>query len=386
MGTLPDRTLAAVTDARRHATVRELPIPSVGHADGILMVEGSGVCGSDVRWFDDDVQNPRVMGHETVGVIAAAGRGARDRWGFGEGDRVVLEEYLPCGYCRFCRSAEFRYCMESDASTSAGALRYGSTGLDVAPSLWGGFSRYQYLHERTVMHAVPDGLDATLATLALPMANGYEWAHVAGGIGPGGSILIIGPGQQGLGCVLASSVAGASEILVAGLPADEDRLALARSLGASRTLTEPGEELLRAVLAATGGEGVDVVVDTATGASPEFALAVRAVRKGGRVVLPVRRAVPMDGAPLNLVSQKALTIVGVRGHGFQAVETALALIAERQDALRPLSTMTAGLDSVAEAILATGGTGGVRAVHVTVLPGLETGAVGEDGRKETEEG
>lgn len=365
--TIPSTTLAAVTVGVRAIELRELPVPSVGEADGILRVEGSGVCGSDVGSFDAAVQSPRVMGHETVGVIAAVGRSASDRWGVAEGDRVLLEEYLPCGHCRHCRSSDFRYCLESDTAARPDALRYGTTALDRAPGLWGGFSRFQYLHERTVLHRVPEGLPATLATLALPIGNGFEWACRTGGVGPGGSILVIGPGQQGLGCVVAAKAAGARTIIVAGLERDADRLAVARSLGATETLLSD-ELLADRVLELTGGEGVDAVVDTATGASAEFGAAVRAVRKGGRIVLPVRRRTALDGVPMNVVSQKALTVHGVRGHSFEAIETALQLIQDRAADLSAMSTMTVGLDRVGEAILATGGTGAVRAIHATVLP------------------
>jgi threonine dehydrogenase-like Zn-dependent dehydrogenase len=149
-----------------------------------------------------------VLGHETVGVIERAGAEARKRWGLEEGDRVALEEYLPCGHCAYCRAGDFRLCEATD--WRSGGLRYGTTPISVPPGLWGGYAQYQCLHPGTVFHRVPDGLEGRHAALALPIANGIEWAYLHGCAGPGDVVLIQGPGQQGLACVAAAREAGAA--------------------------------------------------------------------------------------------------------------------------------------------------------------------------------
>lgn len=151
---IPRTTVASVMTARRKMEVRELPIPDIAPDAGLLRVEAAGVCGADVGFFSRDLSS-RVLGHENIGTIAAIGASAARRWGVSEGDRVVLEEYLPCGHCEFCRSSDFRLCMASDASANPDALRYGSTPLTRSPGLWGAYSQYLYLHPNTVPHRLP---------------------------------------------------------------------------------------------------------------------------------------------------------------------------------------------------------------------------------------
>jgi threonine dehydrogenase-like Zn-dependent dehydrogenase len=145
------QTIAMVMTAARRSELREFPAPAIGADDGLLAIEAAGVCGSDVKSYSSDL-SPRILGHENVGSVAEIGPAAAKRWGIGEGDRVVLEEYLPCGHCDFCRSSEFRLCLNSDPSTNPSSLRYGKTPITVPPALWGGFSNYLYLHPNTVAH------------------------------------------------------------------------------------------------------------------------------------------------------------------------------------------------------------------------------------------
>ena len=361
---------AAVMTGRRSTELREIPVPPTEPGTGLLRVEAAGVCGADVNFFNNDL-SPRVLGHENVGTIAEIGALAADRWGVAEGDRVVLEEYLPCGHCRFCRSSEFRLCMASDASANPDALRYGSTPLSRGPGLWGGYSQYLHMHANTVVHRLGAGVSAVEASLALPLANGYEWAYATGRVGPGDVILIMGPGQQGLGCVLAAHEAGAGLIIVTGLERDRERLEVAAQLGAHHTITvEPdrGAELVDAVREITGGEMVDVVVDTAAGSEVTIGPALEILRKQGTFVAPAGARRPLTEVEFYKITRKYLPVRGVRGHSYGAVEWAIDAISSGRHGLERMCSLEVGLADVGKAILGTGGELDTPVIHAAVVP------------------
>ena len=150
---MSDKILAAVALEGKRTEVREFDVPSLPPEGGLLKIEAAGVCGADWPYFLNypKTKGPLILGHENVGIVARVGKAAAERWGIKEGDRVALEEYLPCGHCEYCRSAEFRLCDATDTLIGNG-VRYGSTPISVAPSLWGGYSQYQYLHPNAVFH------------------------------------------------------------------------------------------------------------------------------------------------------------------------------------------------------------------------------------------
>jgi Threonine dehydrogenase and related Zn-dependent dehydrogenases len=360
-------TAAVVMVGKRKTELRELPIPELSPDAGLLKIEAAGTCGADVGFFNREL-SPRVLGHENVGTIAAIGEIAAQRWGVQEGDRVVLEEYLPCGHCRFCRSSEFRLCMESDAQVNPNALRYGSTPLTVEPSLWGGYSQFLYMHPNTVIHKLDAGVPAVQATLALPLANGYEWAYVEGNARPGSTVVIIGPGQQGLGCVLAAKQAGAANIIVTGLRRDTERLRVAAELGADHTICVEDEDALEKITELTGGELADTVVDTAAGNESTLSLALDAVRKAGRIVSPAATMRPLKELDFYKITRKYVTVKGMRGHSYGSVEWAIETISSGRYPLELLCSLEVGLDDVEQAILGTAGELSTPVIHAAVVP------------------
>jgi len=360
------KVLSAVAVDVKRTELWEIEMPEIPPDAGLLKLEAAGVCGSDWPAYLQKASGPRILGHENVGTIARIGAVAQKRWGVKEGDRVALEEYLPCGHCATCRTGEFRLCDATDPWM--GGIRYGSTPVTVPPSLWGGYSQYQYLHPNSVLHRVPDHVPAVEAALALPLGNGIEWVSTEAGVGVGKTVVIQGPGQQGLGCVLAAKAAGAAYVIVSGLSADHKRLELARRLGAGYTVDVQREDLRSRVTEITGKKMADVVIDVSSGGPATVTSAVELLRKRGVLILAGKKRQAIPEFDSDRLIQRCVTLKGVRGHSYASVERALELIASGNHPLSEMCTHQYSLREVDDALKTTGGAGSPGAIHVTVLP------------------
>lgn len=363
---------AAVSFDFGRTEVREFDFPEIPADAGLLKVEKSGICGSDWPYYKKYPQSkgPLILGHEAVGYIERLGKDAEKKFGFKEGDRVALEEYLPCGHCKYCRGGDFRLCDETDTLNIEGTVRYGSTPITVKPALWGGYSQYQFLHPNAVLHRVPENVPDRLATLALPLGNGIEWAYLQGKASIGETVVIQGPGQQGLACVVAAKEAGASRIIISGLstPSDKRRLSLARKLGADHTLEADQVDILEAVRELTNGEMADLVIDCASGGPETIVSAIHLARKAGRIVFGGRKFRPIPEFESDLLITRFLSVKGMRGHSFNSVEMAINIIASGKYPLDEMCTHVFSLDQVDKALHTVGGEGLPDAIHCTVDP------------------
>lgn len=361
---------AAVTPGPLVTELRTLPIPRVGPDDGLLKVEACGLCGTDWDFYTrrrGSHLGPLILGHEIVGLVLAVGERAAERWKVVPGDRVAVEEFLPCGHCGFCLSGRHALCEVTDSRSDHGFLRYGATPTDVPPGLWGGFSEVLYLHPRALLHPLGDGLSPDLATLFVPISNGIRWVLKEGRLPSGGTVVVIGPGAHGLGCVVAAIEGGAGCVIAVGR-SHGARLEAARALGATPIEAE-GTDVVAAVREITGGTMADLVVDLAPGAADTVGTALSLARKGGTVVLASsKHGAPVAGFQSDNIVRKELTIKGVRGRDYESVEDALRIIRSGRYPLERLRTHEFSLDEADKALRVQGERTDPSAIHVTVVP------------------
>jgi threonine dehydrogenase-like Zn-dependent dehydrogenase len=367
---MAEQVLAAVRTGPGTTELREFPMPDVPDDAALLKVEVAGICGTDVKMYaKPPFAEPVIMGHENVGIIVQAGRKFTESKGLAEGDRVFVEHYVGCMHCEWCRAGEYRHCELTDWRTNPDARRYGYTSSNNPGRLWGGFSQYMYLPWNAVTHRVPDGVSAELAGLVTPLSNGIEWALNAGGVGYDSTVLIQGPGQQGLSQVVASKQAGASLIIVTGTTRDASRLELAKALGADHVIDVLTEDALTRVLEITGGKGVDVVLDCTAGAgTAPVLLGIDALKRREGVMVTQGELAAFPDFPLKKMTEKCIALRSARGHGYRAVELALAQLASGRFPLDRLGTHTFGLEDVDHAIRTLAGQTGEDALHVSLLP------------------
>jgi threonine dehydrogenase-like Zn-dependent dehydrogenase len=367
---MAEQVLAAVRTGPGKTELREFPMPDIPDDGALLKMEVAGICGTDVKMYAKPViEAPVIMGHENVGVIAAAGRRFVERQRVHEGDRVFVEHYVACFACEWCRLGEYRHCEATDWRTNPDARRYGYTSCEHPFHLWGGFAQYMYLPWNAVIHKVPDGVTDELAGIVTPLSNGIEWALYDAGVGFMSTVLIQGPGQQGLSQVVACRQAGASLVIVTGTSRDTARLELAKKLGADYVIDVDVDDPLERVLEITAGKGVDVVLDCTAGAgAAPVLLGIDALKRRAGTLLVQGELDAFPDFPIKKLTEKAITIKSARGHSYRAVELALEQLASKRFPLELLTTHRFGLEDVDTAIRAVGGEVEKDVVHVSLLP------------------
>ena len=310
---------AVVNYAREAGSVelREVAVPDVGEEDVLLAVRAVGVCGSDLHQWQNShswpVNYPCTLGHEFAGVVAQAGRRVRQ---FKEGDRVVSETAATIdAHSPFTRAGRYHL--------DPARLGFGY-GVD------GAMAHYVRVPERC-LHALPDSLPFEKAALTEPCAVAYNAVCLNTDVRPGDVVLVLGPGPIGLLCALMAKLRGAHPLVVAGLPADEGRLDVARRLGADVTLTDD----VGAHVGEWGdGLGADVVIDAA-GTSATLEQAMEVVRPGGQITKVGWGPQPMNYS-LDPVVQKAVRVQGSFSHYWPVWERVIRMLASGQIDLDPV--------------------------------------------------
>lgn len=277
--------LHAVGDLRV-AAEPEPGVPRTGWS--VLAVTSVGICGSDLHWFTDGgigenrIEQPVVPGHEFA-AVAVTGRYA--------GRRVAVDPAIACSSCEMCRVGHHNLCP---------TVRFAGHGtLD-------GALRERLVWPDHLLHPLPDHISDDAGALLEPLGVAIHAVKV-GHVRAGSDVLVVGAGPIGVLAVQVARLSGARRVFV-GEPL-RYRQATALRHGADAVWSP--EEAVAGVLEATGGRGVDVVIEVA-GTDAAIATAVAAVRPGGRIALggiPSQDASSFPAAPAR---RKGLTFAMVR--------------------------------------------------------------------------
>ncbi len=318
----------------------------------ILKVELSGMCGTDVHLHKGQlkVPLPLILGHETVGRIAAMGGERKDWLGnpLAVGDRVSFTVGRACGQCRYCRVYEL-------PSRCPNRVAYGvNMSSKAAPHLLGGYAQYHFLYADTAVFKLPEDLPSeTLvgAGCALVTAiHGFEKINLRAGE----SVLIQGSGPVGLASLALAKEAGAAPLIVIGGP--KARLERCRRFGADITIdideVRDASQRCALVLEATHGLGADAVIEC-VGAPQAVAEGWELARDGGRYLVLGHYG---DAGPTMLnphvITRKELTVLGAWGSEPKHWTRAIEFLRTRRDRypFEELITHRFRLDQVNEAL------------------------------------
>jgi (R,R)-butanediol dehydrogenase / meso-butanediol dehydrogenase / diacetyl reductase len=288
---------AAVYHGVGDVRVESRPVPEAGAGEVLVRVGAAGVCGSDAAEYrhaptlvpgdGTRATDPVVLGHEFAGEIVAVGAGV-DPGRVGE--LVACGAGISCGGCPQCRRGRTNLCAS-----------YHTIGFHRD----GGLAGYVTAPSTICVRADDRGLTADTAALAQPMAVAVH-ARDRGAATAGDLAVVIGVGGIGAFLTYACVAAG---LRVWAVDIAEERLALARSLGAERVLTgDPAAAL------AGAGERADVVYEV-TGIVPGLHAAAAATPPGGRLVLVgIQKKVPVDGTLLARWTLREIDVVGTVAH------------------------------------------------------------------------
>lgn len=367
--TFPLTATSCVITEPGHLELREFTIPTSDAQTGVLEVEATGVCGADVEMFRGDGPKdfpPVALGHEMIGRIIDVGERAAERWGVSVGDRVVVNEVIPCGNCQFCTSGQAEMCNGFFGSQGS---RYGFIPTTTEPGAWGGFGTHLKLHHNTNLRRINDDVPTAVASMFMPVANGMHWLFELARLRPGASVLVVGPGPQGLAVTAVGHAAAGLRTIVAGRTVDGHRLGLATQVGAIRVVDTEIEDVVAAVKEETHGMGVDAVVITTSGADSVLAVATRCVRIGGTIVLAGTNGWKSEQKfKSDALVFRNITLQGAPGHSVGSVEGAVRLLERSHATFAPLVGEEYSLNQVSEALSAPfAPTGGV---HRSVRPNL----------------
>lgn len=312
---MADTCRAAVFLGNDTYEIREFRVPDPPPGGAVLQVEAVGLCGSDVAQFHG-VQLvpgasvfPVVPGHETVGRIVKLAPDAQ--LGVQEGDRVAVDEILS--------QQPFRIYGYSDMTGE------GTVGL------WGGYGEYMQLFAGTKLHRMSDRLPAEQLTLFEPLANAVNWVDRVG-VNEGDTVVVQGPGHQGLAVLEAVLAKKPGRVIVTGTSQDELRLSTAKAIGATDVITVDTEDPVQVVADLTNGRMADVVMDVAS-VVQTVPLCIDLVGWNGRVLLAgLKHYAPIPNLVTDMIVMKSLTVVG--GSGFTPESMARAVEMLEADEVR----------------------------------------------------
>ena len=270
--------------------VVEIEKPSVGVGEVRVKIEYVGFCGSDLNTFlgrNPMVKLPVIPGHEVGAIIDTVGEGVPATLKVGMS--VTLNPYTNCGTCASCRNGRVNACEHNE---TLGVQRNGV------------MSEYAVLPWQKIIPA--EGISARDCALIEPMSVGFH-AVSRGAVQDGEYVMVIGCGMVGMGAVVRAALRGA---IVIAVDVDDEKLALAKEVGATHAINSMTEDVHARIQTITNGFGADVVIE-AVGNPRTYVMAVEEVGFTGRVVC-IGYAKSEVAFQTKLFVQKELDIRGSR--------------------------------------------------------------------------
>ena len=300
---MPAMMKAAVFVEPGRIEIDDRPIPDIGPNDALIRVTTTTICGTDVHILKGEypVEKGLIVGHEPVGVIEKLGANVQ---GYREGQRVIAGAICPSFTSYACQDG----CSAQDGGHHAhgykpvGGWRFGNT-IDGAQA--------EYLRvpdAQANLSPVPDGLtDDQVLMCPDIMSTGFAGAESAN-IRIGDSVAVFAQGPIGLCATAGARLRGAG--LIIAVDGVDERLEMARKMGADVTLNFRQVDVVDEIRKLTGGRGVDASIE-ALGLQQTFEQALRVIKPGGTLsslgVYSENLSIPLDAFCAGLGDHRIVT-------------------------------------------------------------------------------
>ncbi len=249
--------------------LEEKPMPVIIQStDAVVRVTKTTICGSDLHILKGDVSTVtegRIIGHEGVGVIEDVGAAVNN---FKKGDHVIISCITSCGKCDNCKKGMYSHCENG--------------GWILGNTIDGCQAEYVRIpFADTSLYHIPDGSDEeALVMLSDILPTGFECGVLNGQVKPGDVVAIVGAGPVGLAALLTAQFYTPSRIIM--IDQDDNRLAVAKTFGATDMINSKGGDAKQKVMELTGNKGVDVSIE-AVGIPETLELCIDIVAAGGHI-------------------------------------------------------------------------------------------------------
>jgi threonine 3-dehydrogenase len=277
------------------ATLKDLPVPQIGDDDLLVRVEAAAICGTDIhiyQWNEyasSRIKLPLLFGHEYAGEVVDVGKNVAN---FKNGDRVAAETHVPCGHCYQCTTGLQHVCKD---------MKILGVHMD------GAFAEYAVLPAVCAWR-----LDAAISyEIGATMEPFGIGVHAISKTDPAGKkVIVFGCGPIGIYAQMVAKLSGAEYVI--GVDISEERLDMAKKMGADIVLNAGQVDVAQRVDRLTKGSGVDIVVEL-TGNRSVVNDASSTLRQGGELVLVGLYDGPVELDLVNNVIYKEANVYGVTG-------------------------------------------------------------------------
>jgi len=285
---------ALVLEEYNKLVYREWPDPEIADNEVLIQVEAVGICGSDVHGMDGSSgrrKPPIVMGHEASGIIISTGKNVN---GWKTSDRVTFDSTI--------------YPLE-DWYTRKGLYNLSDNRmvLGVSPGDYrrhGAFAEYVNIPQH-ILYRIPEGVSFTQAAMVEPVAVAAHAVELTP-VSWNDTAVVVGAGMIGLFVIQVLRSKGCGKIIAIDL--EEEKLTLARDLGADIVLNPLKEDITKEVLDLSEGRGADIAFEV-VGITDTVQTAISCVRKGATVTL-VGNLTPAVEIPIQAVVTKQIRLQG----------------------------------------------------------------------------